>query len=242
MSPATTNGKSSASSGVKRRAPSTATSAKKRAKKAAVAKSKPVKTNGTATEDIKSQPDGWLQMNLYKSFLCTVTLPLVLHVLIIVVSNERFGLNDKIFVNSQEPPDDGTKEEDDEAPQKTIDDTDKTLWVANVVEVRAQNAWNVWVRIEWFYRPDELPGGRQPYHGKREVIKSSVQDIISAHTVAGHADVTHWEEMDDAKDSDGIDGLFWRQTFDPYEGKLSVLALFRSFHKTLGCAIALCLQ
>src|SRR5271168_5241059 len=83
------------------------------------------------------------------------------------VSNERFELHDTIFVNSQEQPEDTTKEED-EAAAKTIDDTDNTLWVANVVEVRAQNAWNVWVRIEWFYRPDELPGGRQPYHGRRE--------------------------------------------------------------------------
>jgi len=131
-------------------------------------------------------------------------------------------------------------------PQKTIDETDSTLWVAAVVEVRAQNAWNVWVRIEWFYRPDELPGGRQPYHGKREVIKSPVQDIISAHTVAGHADVTHWEEMDDTKDADGIDGLFWRQTFDPYSGKLGVCPSSSSCSEAdeyfIGRAIALHLQ
>jgi BAH domain len=139
-----------------------------------------------------------------------------------LVSNERFELHDTIFVNSQEPPpDDDTKEEDD-VPPKTIDETDNTLWVAEVIEVRAQSPWNVWVRIEWFYRPDELPNGRQSYHGRREVIKSPVQDIISAHTVAGHADVTHWEEMDDTQDADGIDGLFWRQTFDPVSGKLGV--------------------
>ena len=143
------------------------------------------------------------------------------------MSNERFELHDTIFVNSQEQPEDGTKEED-ESPGKTIDDTDNTLWVAAVVEVRAQNAWNVWVRIEWFYRPDELPGGRQPYHGKKEVIKSPVQDIISAHTVAGHADVTHWNETDDSQDADGIDGLFWRQTFDPASFKLSVQTRFHS--------------
>ena len=116
-----------------------------------------------------------------------------------------------------------------------------------MVEVRAQNAWNVWVRIEWFYRPDELPGGRQPYHGKREVIKSPVQDIISAHTVAGHADVTHWEEMDDTKDAEGIDGLFWRQTFDPFTKKLSVSSLCPLLENLWlttfkGAAIALYLQ
>jgi hypothetical protein len=138
------------------------------------------------------------------------------------VSNERFELYHTIFVNSQEPEDDGTKEEDD-VPAKTIDETDKSLWVAEVIEVRAQSAWNVWVRVRWFYRPEELPGGRQPYHGRREIVKSSVEDVISAHSVAGHADVTHWEEMDDSMDADGIDGLFWRQTFDPVGNILSVI-------------------
>ena len=141
-----------------------------------------------------------------------------------LVSNERFELHDTIFVNSEEPEEDSAREEDD-VPAKTIDETDKTLWVAEVIEVRAQSAWNVWVRIKWFYRPEELPGGRQPHHGKREIIKSSVEDVISAHTVAGHADVTHWEEMDDSMDADGIDGLFWRQTFDPAKNTLSVVFL-----------------
>jgi hypothetical protein len=64
-----------------------------------------------------------------------------------------------------------------------------------------------------------------PYHGKREVIKSPVEDIVSAHTVAGHADMTHWREADDTQDSDGIDGLFWRQTYDPVNNSLSVFPL-----------------
>jgi hypothetical protein len=144
---------------------------------------------------------------------------------VFLVSNERFEIHDTIFVNSQEPEDDGTKDEDD-IPVRTIDDTDKSLWVAEVIEVRAESAWNVWVRICWFYRPEELPGGRQLHHGRREIIKSSVEDVISAHTVAGHADVTHWQEMDDTKDADGIDGLFWRQTFDPKKNILSVIPNF----------------
>jgi len=140
------------------------------------------------------------------------------------VSNERFELNHNIFVNSREPPAEG-KTEDEEENRPIIDDTDNSLWVAQITEIRAQNAWNVYVRIEWYYRPDELPGGgRQWYHGKKEVIKSPVQDIISAHTVAGHADITQWEETDDNQDADGIDGLYWRQTLDPVTFKLSVLS------------------
>jgi hypothetical protein len=155
--------------------------------------------------------------------LSYVKLVVVFAFLTFLVSNERFELNDTIFVNSQEQREDSGDEDD--SPNKTIDETDNTLWVAAVTEVRAQSPWNVWAKVEWFYRPDELPVGRQPYHGKREVIKSPVQDIISAHTVAGHADVTHWEEMDDTQDADGIDGLFWRQTFDPSTNKLSVYSL-----------------
>ena len=203
----------------KRRAISTSGSAKKRSKKSSSSKPKPTASNGSSKQPTLEFPDGWESMSLYKSFLRT-------HAFLCldsyrVVSNERFELNDTIFVNSLEPPEDGVKEDED-PPSKTIDETDNTLWVAAVIEVRAQSPWNVWARVEWFYRPDELPVGRQPYHGKREVIKSPVQDIISAHAVAGHADVTHWEEMDDSQDSDGIDGLFWRQTYDPTTNKLSV--------------------
>lgn len=137
------------------------------------------------------------------------------------MSNVRFSLDDTIFVNSQEQPEDGAENNNDETT-KTIDETDATLWVARIRQIRASHAWNVYAEIEWFYRPEELPGGRRSYHGKREIINSAVRDIISAHTVAGHADVTHWEEMDDRQDADGIDGLFWRQTYDPFLDKLSV--------------------
>ena len=88
--------------------------------------------------------------------------------------------------------------------------------------IRAQQRWDVWVRVLWYYRPEELPTGRQPYHGKKEIIKSSAEDFISVHTVAGHASVTHWKEIDDDNDVEGISGLFWRQTFDPYTKTSSV--------------------
>jgi hypothetical protein len=70
MSPPT-NGKST-TTGVKRRAPSAASSDKKRAKQGSVTKSKTSKANGAELEEIKSKPDGWDTMNLYKSFLCTL--------------------------------------------------------------------------------------------------------------------------------------------------------------------------
>ena len=60
-------------------------------------------------------------------------------------------------------------------------------------------------------------------NGIMERWKSSNQ--LCSNTVAEHADVTLWDEMDDSKDADSIDGLFWRQTLDPFSGKLSVYSL-----------------
>jgi hypothetical protein len=93
-----------------------------------------------------------------------------------------------------------------------IDENDETLFVALILEIRGTHLDDVWVRVEWLYRPNQLPMGRQEYHGKNELIRCRDQDIISALTVAGHADVTHWKEGDNSHDIDGIEGLFWRQT------------------------------
>lgn len=98
---------------------------------------------------------------------------------------------------------------------------DTTFWVATVLEIRASSQHYVLVRIEWFYRPDCLPGGRQPYHGTREIIKSTREGIINAHSVAGPVEVIHWDEHD-RRDVSGTDGLFWRQTFNHSTGALSV--------------------
>ena len=136
-----------------------------------------------------------------------------------LVGKERFELFDYIFVNSK------VGDEEDILSVKTIDETDKTLWIAQVLAIRAQYPWDVWIHVLWYYRPEEFPAGRQPYHGKKEIIKSSAEDFISVHTVAGHADVTHWKEMDDNDDAEGMGGLFWRQTFDPSTMTRSVTSL-----------------
>jgi hypothetical protein len=136
------------------------------------------------------------------------------------VSHESFRVNDTIFINSQDQVNNGNQEDGDAS--KTIEDMDETLWVASIVDIRAHDSSNVWVKVKWFYRPNELPHGREPYHGSKEVIKSSVVDFVSAYTVAGHAQVSHWVESDDEQDANGIDGLVWRQTLHPRTGKLSV--------------------
>lgn len=57
-------------------------------------------------------------------------------------------------------------------------------WVARILEIRASDEQHVYARVYWMYWPDELPagthvgrktirGGRQPHHGKHELIASN---------------------------------------------------------------------
>ena len=70
-----------------------------------------------------------------------------------LVGKERFELFDYIFVNSK------VGDEEDILSVKTIDETDKTLWIAQVLAIRAQYPWDVWIHVLWYYRPEELHAG-----------------------------------------------------------------------------------
>ncbi|KAL0257521.1 hypothetical protein SLS55_008335 [Diplodia seriata] len=119
------------------------------------------------------------------------------------VANESFRSGDAVYV----------KPAADEAPEGPLES-----WVAKVLEVRAASEQHVFLRVFWMYRPEDLPGGRRPYHGANEVIASNRMQIIDALTVNGKADLKHWAEDDDG-DVLGADQLFWRQTFDWANGK-----------------------
>lgn len=64
------------------------------------------------------------------------------------------------------------------------------------------------------YRPEDLPGGRQPYHGRNELIASNDMAIIHARTVDGPADVINWKEDTNSAELLDPQRLFWRQTVD----------------------------
>ncbi|OMP87498.1 hypothetical protein BK809_0007585 [Diplodia seriata] len=119
------------------------------------------------------------------------------------IANESFRSGDAVYV----------KPAADEAPEGPLES-----WVAKVLEVRAASEQHVFLRVFWMYRPEDLPGGRRPYHGANEVIASNRMQIIDALTVNGKADLKHWAEDDDG-DVLGADQLFWRQTFDWANGK-----------------------
>lgn len=89
----------------------------------------------------------------------------------------------------------------------------QNTWIGRIREVKAMAADQVYMRLFWLYWPDELPrGGREPHHGKREVVLSNHADIVDSMTISGPADIRFWDENDD---KDGPRGqLFWRQTLD----------------------------
>lgn len=80
--------------------------------------------------------------------------------------------------------------------------------------MRALDQEHVYVRVAWFNRPEDLPTGRQPYHGKNELIPSNEMDIIDAMAVNGRLEVIHWDEFDDDSAMMPEDQYFWRQTYE----------------------------
>ncbi|KAF2836174.1 hypothetical protein M501DRAFT_1018982 [Patellaria atrata CBS 101060] len=119
------------------------------------------------------------------------------------------------------------QEEDTSAPSTTnggADPPDRlTDWVARVLEIRGGDTAHVYLRVYWMYRPEDLPAGRQPYHGRREVIASNDMQIIDAKSVQGRANVVRWDESNDDDDAWMADDepLYWRQYYDKLSGQLS---------------------
>ncbi|KAF3902642.1 hypothetical protein ABW20_dc0102125 [Dactylellina cionopaga] len=91
------------------------------------------------------------------------------------------------------------------------DAEDPRPWVARILQIKAHDAAHVYARIAWFYWPDELPQGRQAYHGCNELVESNHPDIINAMTVDGFADIKKWDEDDDDAE---LSGYYYRQQFD----------------------------
>ncbi|KAK9470846.1 uncharacterized protein V1510DRAFT_398524 [Dipodascopsis tothii] len=122
-----------------------------------------------------------------------------------VIGDEKFSVDDHVFVNHSNVVQEGVLTDPHE------------YWVGRILEIRAQDASHVYVKINWMYWPNELPDGRQYYHGKKELVASNHVDVIDAMSVSGRATVTHWLETDE---DDNIKDLFWRQRYDSYSGEL----------------------
>ncbi|KAF1946362.1 hypothetical protein EJ02DRAFT_430956 [Clathrospora elynae] len=116
------------------------------------------------------------------------------------INDEEFEVGQTVFVKKNEE-----EQDNPEALQH---------WIAKVLEVRAGDASHVYLRVFWAYRPEDLPDGRQPYHGACELVVSNHMDIIEALTVNGVADVEFWDEDADVFTPPAAEQLFWRQSFD----------------------------
>lgn len=111
------------------------------------------------------------------------------------------------------------------------DDTSDTsgVWIAQVLECRASSPSNVLLRICWIYRPQDLPMGRQPYHGRDELIPSNHMQIIDALSVDGKMnddELKKFDESDDHGYQVRAGSYFWRQVYDCRTGQLSNLRKF----------------
>lgn len=112
------------------------------------------------------------------------------------------------FAKNLSPPEDPTDEE-------VLASYDPLAWerenfyLGMIADVRADNAQEVYLRILYAYWPEELPQGRQSYHGMKEVIMSNHMDIKEAHTIGSKVEVV---QVDDSVEY--IDAVYWRQTLD----------------------------
>ncbi|KAI9887047.1 MAG: hypothetical protein M1823_001119 [Watsoniomyces obsoletus] len=125
------------------------------------------------------------------------------------VAGEEFHVGDFIFVNHP-----GVAYDGEHGNGHTT-----RFWIARILEIRARDSENVYIRVYWAYWPEELPGGRKAHQPMAELVLSNHMDVINAMTVAGIAKVQHWLEDDDEENPIG---LFWRQNYIFQDQRLSV--------------------
>lgn len=114
-----------------------------------------------------------------------------------------------MYINKHAPPPEPPDNDASDAEILAFDK--KNLWVGQVLEVKAASSSEVWLRVFWLYWPEELPRGRQKYHGNQELIMSNHMELVDAKTVTGQAEINHWDEKDEDQD---VGQRFWRQFYD----------------------------
>lgn len=162
----------------------------------------------------------WESANRYRKFTSKLTYLCFLEQYVdtstFPVSNETFEVNDIVLVAKDEEDPDPKEKSSKRA--SSVAGLIENKWVAQVLEVRAGDEQHVYLRINWLFRPEDLPIGRQPYHGAMEIIPSNDMQIIDAMTVDNSVALHKWNEYDD-DDDPPPDQLYWRQTYDTRKGK-----------------------
>ncbi|KAL9606057.1 MAG: hypothetical protein Q9179_000790, partial [Wetmoreana sp. 5 TL-2023] len=94
-----------------------------------------------------------------------------------------------------------------------LDMDDEVLCVARILEIRARDSQNVYIRVYWLYRPEDIPGGRQPYHGEHELVATNHMEIVDTLRVIRPAQVDHLED-EKLWFQTPKEGLYWRQRYN----------------------------
>eukprot|EP01023_Acetabularia_acetabulum_P004835 TRINITY_DN12038_c0_g1_i1.p1 TRINITY_DN12038_c0_g1~~TRINITY_DN12038_c0_g1_i1.p1 ORF type:complete len:357 (+),score=62.94 TRINITY_DN12038_c0_g1_i1:388-1458(+) len=73
-----------------------------------------------------------------------------------------------------------------------------------------------YLEVSWFYRPEEAIGGRRPFHGEKELFKSTHLQQISLDTVLGKCQVLSLEAYEGLSEVDDT-VFFSRFTYHPVD-------------------------
>ncbi|KAL8776946.1 MAG: hypothetical protein Q9213_008071, partial [Squamulea squamosa] len=93
---------------------------------------------------------------------------------------------------------------------------------ARILEIRALDAKNVYIRLYWLYTPEQLSNGRQPYHGKDELIATNHMEIVDAARVIEPHAIVHWKDEKKELPEILVDCKnYWRQTYHILSQELS---------------------
>ncbi|KAJ7121024.1 hypothetical protein C8R44DRAFT_171390 [Mycena epipterygia] len=91
-------------------------------------------------------------------------------------------------------------------------------WICRILEIRAKNPSDVWVRVEWFYSARDAAGvipAFDPSHcGQYERLRSNHIDCISSSVFDGMASVKEYDETALEQDTILDDDFYYRYTLD----------------------------
>jgi hypothetical protein len=102
--------------------------------------------------------------------------------------------------------------------------------IAKILEIRGGDSAHVFLRVSWTYEPEDIPGGRQPYHGSHELVASNHMEIIDARAVQDPADVIYFDDNPESSTTLEEGQHFWRQRLDVNLPKGSQLDVSSAIH------------
>lgn len=132
------------------------------------------------------------------------------------VYNEHYALNDDVYITRYSTNFNQTR---DGTVSSRVEQEEE--WAARVVEIKGFDQAHVYLRVMWYYSPEDLPRGREEHHGLEELICSNDTAIVLGSSVIGHADIPKWIEADEDEPPKHA-SPYWRQTYDKITGQLSV--------------------